>query len=702
MTRLKPSLRIICCTLLIHYFMLKTTSSFPTFFYREKSRQHFCKTFWSKNLKNIEASLHFSHADYVNDDMKEFIMPPDDQLVSDTPIEQRGIGVGIDLGTTNSCAAILSKNGIPSIVRIPNNGQTMPSVVSFTNMSCLTGNNAVENEVHSPTSTFRNIKRIMGMGGTSAAISAEVVPNMLVKSAAMRRKGRSMSKKKSDSAAQPSISSQIADAEQSPALLSCQIASDSISKSSESSIKYYKPEEISSKVLITLFNTVENHIGTDEKITRAVVGVPAYFNDKQREATLRACELAGVKKARLLKEPEAAALAYGIGKKQAGKDNEDELILVFDLGGGTFDVSVLEVGNGIMEVLATSGNNMLGGSDFDARIAEFMSKLVGKEISKKTDGQGKNFWREGGEVKDILVRCAEAVRIYLSNHKVADISLPLTEDAWLQIENASDIIIHKELQNNIENINPSTHLIYKFTRKEMEDLCYDEFQALLRPVREVAILSQALLPGDARPNVVESALQMEEEMEEAMKNGGQLKFEDFFIENEVESTMNDENYEDVDPKILLQIQAQDLKSRKREQQGGRKRARKLAANEKKFREQKRKADEESKVIAMAKNHPSGKGGNVKVRDGIHGRPITQVVLVGGATRMPAIGRLLAAITGVVPQRTVNPDEAVALGCAVQVGILDGDSGLEGLQVLTPMQAALLRGMAEKRNMKVNT
>jgi len=133
----------------------------------------------------------------------------------------------------------------------------------------------------------------------------------------------------------------------------------------------------------------------------------------------------------------------------------------------------------------------------------------------------------------------------------------------------------------------------------------------------------------------------------------------------------------------------------KKQQKGRKRARNIAKDEKKFRSQKRNAD----LDAM---QSSQGGSQVKVRDGIHGRPINQVVLVGGATRMPGIGRLLAAVTGVVPRKTVNPDEAVALGCAVQAGIPDGDDKLGGLQVIAPIQAAFLRAPAEKRGFKVNT
>lgn len=654
----------------------------------------------SKNVKTTIRTNNGLKSKSSSDSDDEFVVPPKDQLVSDTPIDQRGIGVGIDLGTTNSCAAVLKK-GIPSIIQIPDNGSTIPSVVSLLSTShdeCLVGKAAIENEVDAPLSTYRHVKRIMGMGGQTAAINVEVVPNLFFKSASQRRKGKSLSKQKSNNSAQPSLTTQLKDAEENPALLVCRMSEE------DDEISYVKPEEISSKILSTLIKTVEE--ATQERVTRAVIGVPAYFNDIQREATLKACELAGVSKARLLREPEAAALAYGIGKKQLDQEDDDELVLVFDLGGGTFDVSILEVGGGITEVLATSGNNMLGGSDFDGRIAEFLSKKLAKQAQKINDslvGKKNFFKQEGGKVKDVMVRCAEAIRIYLSNQRTVTLNLPLTENGWLAMESASDVIVSPSDIVD-DNDGPFTFQI-TMTRKEMETLCIDEFQALLRPVREVAVMAQALLPGDARPDLVEAAIRMEEEIEEAMnaENSDQFDFEDFFSDEESSTVRNEINTEEdeIDPKILSQMRAEDINARKREQQGGRKRARKLAAEGKKYRNQRRKADEEAQIKLLKSGASGAKGGNVRIRDGIHGRPISTVILVGGATRMPAIGRLLAAITGTVPQKTVNPDEAVALGCAVQVGILDGDENLDGLQVLTPIQAAVMRAMARKRGMNVN-
>jgi hypothetical protein len=206
-------------------------------------------------------------------------------------------------------------------------------------------------------------------------------------------------------------------------------------------------------------------------------------------------------------------------------------------------------------------------------------------------------------------------------------------------------------------------------------------------------MSGAMLPGDARPSVVEAAFEMEEEMERAMRQAQDesrtLAFEDFYNDDtgkELAATAtisSPSDVADVDPDMLLQLQELDMKERKRAQQKGRKKARNVAKQERKFRQEKRKVD------ASVDN---------KVLDGISGRPISQVVLVGGATRMPAIGRLLAALTGVVPQKTVNPDEAVATGCAVQVGVLDGSEELGGLTVLTPMQAAIMRAVAKKEGL----
>ena len=229
----------------------------------------------------------------------------------------------------------------------------------------------------------------------------------------------------------------------------------------------------------------------------------------------------------------------------------------------------------------------------------------------------------------------------------------------------------------VENaaVSNSTHLLFQLTRKDMERLCKDEFQALLRPLREVAIMSGALLPGDSSPSIVAAALELEQEEQDSRDESHD--FDDFYNEHPRETA------DDVDSDTLLVLREMDMKEAKKAQQGGRKRARDVAKQERKYRQEKRKLDETNN------QRPEGRSG--KVRDGISGRPISRVVLVGGATRMPGIGRLLAALTGVVPQKTVNPDEAVALGCAVHAGVLDGMEGMG--TVLNPMQAAILRAVA---------
>lgn len=237
-----------------------------------------------------------------------------------------------------------------------------------------------------------------------------------------------------------------------------------------------------------------------------------------------------------------------------------------------------------------------------------------------------------------------------------------------------------------------SNIMIRLTRKAMEAMCFDEFQALLRPVREVAILAGALLPGDASPSALEAVLEMEEAMDDDMV------FDSFFdpetgdANDDTKNDSDSNTIDSVDADMLLQLKEFEIGGKKKAQQRGRKRARNLARNERKFREEKRKADEKARSMNNA-------SGNKKVQDGINGRRLTQVVLVGGATRMPAIGRLLAAVTGVVPQRTVNPDEAVALGCGVQVGILDGIN--TELQVISPIEAAMLRALAKKRGLDVN-
>ena len=533
--------------------------------------------------------------------------------------DDEGIGIGIDLGTTHSAVAYLSPDGIPSIIPIPENGRTLPSVVALSDDGTpIIGAPALQ----STHNVFCNVKRVIGTGGKLSKEVSAVVPGLVVNT-----EGKTYKKN--------TLENRIYDATHHPSLL----------RAGSSTIP---PEVVSSYILQHLKQVAEE--ATGKSVTRAVVGIPAYFDDAQRDATQKAAVLAGIPKVKLLREPEAAALAYGVGKEQVVDDDSDELVLVFDLGGGTFDVSMLVVGGGVTEIISTSGNANLGGSDMDRRVVQHCQKVLrAAQVSTKQ-------WNR--EAQNSLLRSAEKMRIYLSNNKRMVAALPKNPSEWEFLEDPSAVIVQESSFDSNE-----THVAMALTRSELEALCKEDLQALIRPVREVAIMAGALLPGDASPTMVDAALQMEEDM-------SNLDFDDFYKEEETAK-------EDIDPDILLQLQEFDVKSAKKAQQKGRKRARDVAKEERKFRKAKRQLSEQ----------------DVKVRDGIHGRPITRVVLVGGATRMPAIGRLLAALTGTVPQKTVNPDEAVALGCAVHVGVLDGQEGMG--KVLNPMQAAILRAFAEQ-------
>jgi molecular chaperone DnaK (HSP70) len=542
-----------------------------------------------------------------------------------------GIGVGIDLGTTNSAVAFLDGD-MPKIIEIPNNGRTMKSVVAFDESgNPLVGAEAIEWEQKAGISAYRNVKRVIGTGiHFLSKETVSIVPHVVASSDSA--KGKRVKEKK------PTLQRILKDATENPTRLN------SLHKGKDGAFHSLAPENISAVILKHLLHIATEY--TQKKITRAVIGVPAYFDDKQREATIRAANLAGIDKVKLLREPEAAALAYGINKASG---DEEELVLVFDLGGGTYDVSVLLVEPGLTEIVCTAGNAQLGGSNFDAKIAKQIGKIV-NNCCRREDGL------------TMMTRAAECIRIYLSNNRRIDVALPLTEEQWIQLGDPSIVIVDEGSVFEAGGRN-ATHAFVRWTRKEVEAFYLDELLDLLRPMREVAIMAGAMLPGDARPSVVESAL----EMDEAFREAGNFYEEDDIPTSEVQQKTSELDYKDA----------------KKEQQKGRKKARLVAKEERKYRAESKKAGDEPAAVV-----------DTKIRaDGISGRPLRRVVLVGGATRMPAIGKIISALTGCVPQKTVDPDEAVALGCAVHVGVLDGTKELG--TVLNPMQAAILRALAEK-------
>ena len=376
--------------------------------------------------------------------------------------------VGIDLGTTNSVVSVLEGSN-PNVIPNSEGGRTTPSVVAYTqNGEIIVGQLAKRQAVINPENTFYSVKRFIGsqfdeIQGETNRISYQV---------------------KKDDNGKVKIYSPIVN-------------------------KYFSPEEISASILKKLVNDASRFL--KETITQAIITVPAYFNDSQRLATKDAGTIAGLEVLRILNEPTAAALAYGLDKKK------NEVVLIFDLGGGTFDVSILEVGDEVFEVLSTSGDTHLGGDDFDQVIVSYVI-----ENFKKTEGI--DLYKEKQALQRII-EASEKTKVELSNLQSTQISLPF-------------IYIDGQTPKNID---------MQFDRSKFEEL------------------SKKLLERCKSP--VEKALQ-------------------------------------------------DAKLSKSE--------------------------------------------------------IDQVILVGGSTRIPAVRNLLKDLLGKPLNETVNPDEVVAMGAAVQAGIIAGE------------------------------
>ncbi len=391
--------------------------------------------------------------------------------------------IGIDLGTTNSCVAVL-EGGDPTVITNSEGERTTPSVVAFDRRSGerLVGQLARRQAVTNPDRTIYSIKRFMGRRYSDVKTEAERVGYEV----------------KSGNGGD--IRVQVGE-------------------------KDYSPPEISAMILQKLKRDAEEYLG--EEVTEAVITVPAYFEDAQRQATKDAGRIAGLNVKRIINEPTAASLAYGMDKEQ------DQTILVFDLGGGTFDVSILELGEGVFEVKATSGNNHLGGDDFDAKIVEWMvsefKKAEGIDLSKDKMAAQR------------LVEAAEKAKRELSSTTSTSINLPfITADQ-----------------------NGPKHMDLTLTRAQFNNLTADLVEATAGPVRRA--------------------------MEDAGLQPGQ---------------------------------------------------------------------------------------------------VDQVILVGGSTRIPAVQEQVKEITGKEPHKGINPDEVVAVGAAIQAGVLAGEVKDVLLLDVTPLSLGI--------------
>nr|WDA99925.1 heat shock protein 70 [Cyanidium sp. THAL103] len=288
--------------------------------------------------------------------------------------------IGIDLGTTNSVVAVM-EGGKPTVIQNLEGFRTTPSVVAYTkNEDLLVGQIAKRQSVINPENTFYSVKRFIGRNFEEIEEEVKQVTYKIIKDPNGKVKIYSPFKKKD-----------------------------------------FAPEEISSQVIRKLTEAANQYLG--EKISQAVITVPAYFNDSQRQATKDAGKIAGVEVLRIINEPTAASLAYGLDKKN------NEKILVFDLGGGTFDVSILEIGDGVFEVLSTSGDTHLGGDDFDKKIVDWLieefKKAENIDLSKDKQALQR------------LTEAAEKAKIELSNVTQTDINLPfitVTQDGPIHLD----------------------------------------------------------------------------------------------------------------------------------------------------------------------------------------------------------------------------------------------------------------------------
>ncbi|WP_419235348.1 molecular chaperone DnaK [Rickettsia endosymbiont of Nabis limbatus] len=344
--------------------------------------------------------------------------------------------IGIDLGTTNSCIAVMEGKE-PKVIENSEGERTTPSIIAFANGEKLVGQSAKRQAVTNPRNTVYTVKRLIGRNFTDPMVKKdqEIVPYNIVKA-------------------------------------------DNGDAWVEVEGKKHSPSQISAFILQKMKESAENYLG--EKVTQAVITVPAYFNDAQRQATKDAGKIAGLEVLRIINEPTAAALAYGFDKSAS------KTIAVYDLGGGTFDVSILEIGDGVFEVKSTNGDTFLGGEDFDTRILEHLINTFKKEsgIDLRNDPLALQRLKEA----------AEKAKKELSSALTTDINLPyITAD----------------------NSGPK-HLNIKFTRAELEKLVDDLIEKTIEPCRK-ALKDAGLKASDIQEVVLVGGMTRMPKVQEAVE-----------------------------------------------------------------------------------------------------------------------------------------------------------------------------------------
>ncbi|RNF34857.1 molecular chaperone DnaK [Paracoccus methylarcula] len=393
--------------------------------------------------------------------------------------------IGIDLGTTNSCVAIMDGSQ-PKVIENSEGARTTPSIVGFTDGERLVGQSAKRQAVTNPTNTVFAVKRLIGrrIGDEAVEKDKKLVPYSIVDGG----NGDAWVEVKGEN---------------------------------------YSPAQVSAMILQKMKETAESYLG--EEVTQAVITVPAYFNDAQRQATKDAGKIAGLEVLRIINEPTAAALAYGLDKK------ETKTIAVYDLGGGTFDITILEIDDGLFEVKSTNGDTFLGGEDFDMRIVNYLADEFKKE-------HGVDLTKD----KMALQRLKEAA-----------------EKAKIELSSSSQTEINQPFISMDKDSGTPLHMVMKLTRAKLESLVGDLIKRTMKPVQE------------------------------ALKDAGVSKSD-----------------------------------------------------------------------------------------------IDEVVLVGGMTRMPKVFQEVTDFFGKEPHKGVNPDEVVALGAAIQAGVLQGDVKDVVLLDVTPLSLGI--------------
>lgn len=363
--------------------------------------------------------------------------------------------IGIDLGTTNSCVSVIEGNS-PVVIVNREGKRTTPSVVAFNNGEIKVGDPAKRQAVTNPTNTIYSIKRFIGSNFNEIEKESKKMPYRV--------------KSKKDKIV------------------------------IETSEKEYIPQEISAMVLQNLKKTAEDYLG--EEVKQAVITVPAYFNDSQRQATKEAGEIAGLEVLRIINEPTAAALAYGLDKEE-----KDLKVIVYDLGGGTFDVSVLEIGSGVFEVLSTNGDTHLGGDNFDEKIIDWIVQEFKSESGIDTSSDPMAYQR--------IREAAEKAKVELSASLETEINLPYL---------------------SADNTGPK-HFVKKLTRSQFELMCEDLIKRTLDPCRKA--LDDAGLSAS--------------EIDEVILVGGSTRIPK--VQEEVERMFNKKPSKSVNPDEVVAIGA---------------------------------------------------------------------------------------------------------------------------------------------------